>query len=967
MLNLLFQHIAVIAQGQNFSINQFGSASGLHARIIYSITADQQGLIWLGTDNGLFKFDGYQFKQFGFKEGLPDIEVFSCDYLYPGFLYCNTFGKKPFIVHNDKVISFEQYKNSFVNSLSGQFIIGVNKDHTKMTLFDHAAHYFHYISTKDGQLKVQRKFLTDTLVLRRLSMDNKNVFVNAIHNSQLPVQLHIIDYESKDKFIRIKRYPYPKDLTVFKSTYTSPYAIVLKIDQNIYTYHKNTLYKFVLKNDSLQLVTSHPFSNNINGIYESKKGIWIATVNAGAYKYLNGKITEHILPGTATNIIFEDKDGRIWIGANGEGLYLAKPTEIRNLSSQDLGLKSTLKNAFFLQKQLLLFGSNGLIKNKTTNSNLQLLTIEQESKLANIIRINDSFALIAAFNGDFLIRSYPKFEKIALSNNGALKDGTVFGENLFTAYHSGLYVTNIVSKSNEQIYNGRVTSLFKAQGDTLFFGTLDGAFLLDLQSKKYFPLANGIFKGLKINAIAANQESIFITSDHGLFAVDKAYHSKVDTLLDDFSCSKIVIKSPYIWVAISKGLVRIDQSNFATTLFDRSNGLDDEMINEISLNGDSVYVTTSKGLSVFHQNANRQPIPINLIIKNFSCGKAYLDLSKKIELKHNQNNIAINFIENQFNNIRGLVYEYRLLPNSNWMQTSENQVTLLNLEPNTYSFQVRRYNDKLAAGSNTAIINFTIQPPFWKTKWFTAIMLLLLVGSIYLIYKVVTNNFRKKEKAAKEIEIQTAQLELNAIRAQINPHFIYNSLNSIQSSILKNNDVIAQEQISLFSKLMRSTMDLSRKNYIFLNEEIPYLEKYIEFEKIRFKELLDISLIAHDFDEIAFVKVPSMLLQPYIENAVRYCRIQPSDEKGMVKIVFQRIENFLHCTIEDNGPGIEQMKKKNKVNHISYGTTFSRERINTINKLYNTNITLNIIDKSELEEGNCGTIIKILIPLNDKE
>lgn len=242
-----------------------------------------------------------------------------------------------------------------------------------------------------------------------------------------------------------------------------------------------------------------------------------------------------------------------------------------------------------------------------------------------------------------------------------------------------------------------------------------------------------------------------------------------------------------------------------------------------------------------------------------------------------------------------------------------------------------------------------------------------------LVKEQTTEILRKKmeleEQRKLQLEIEyskkLAEIELKAIRAQINPHFIFNCLNSIQLFVMQRDYEHAQKYLSDFSYLIRKTLDFSRRNFITLADEITYLNTYLGLEKMRFEQKMSYEIVTDPSIATAELEVPAMLLQPYVENAVKHGMNNEDHTSGMLMIRFNLLAgDMLECMIEDNGIGIERSRALRTLpgHHQSQGMEISLNRAELLNKMYNTGIQIEIIDKSKKQANDSGTVIRVLIP-----
>ncbi|RPD40404.1 histidine kinase [Chitinophaga barathri] len=242
-----------------------------------------------------------------------------------------------------------------------------------------------------------------------------------------------------------------------------------------------------------------------------------------------------------------------------------------------------------------------------------------------------------------------------------------------------------------------------------------------------------------------------------------------------------------------------------------------------------------------------------------------------------------------------------------------------------------------------------------------------------LVKEQTTEILRKKMELEEQRKLQLdveyskklAEIELKAIRAQINPHFIFNCLNSIQLFVMQRDYEHAQKYLSDFSYLIRKTLDFSRRNFITLADEITYLNTYLGLEKMRFEQKMSYEILTDPSIATAELEVPAMLLQPYVENAVKHGMINEDHSSGLLVIRFNMLAgDMLECVIEDNGIGIERSRALRSLpgHHQSQGMEISLNRAELLNKMYNTGIQIEIIDKSKKQANDSGTVIRVLIP-----
>jgi LytS/YehU family sensor histidine kinase len=237
-----------------------------------------------------------------------------------------------------------------------------------------------------------------------------------------------------------------------------------------------------------------------------------------------------------------------------------------------------------------------------------------------------------------------------------------------------------------------------------------------------------------------------------------------------------------------------------------------------------------------------------------------------------------------------------------------------------------------------------------------------LIILIVLCARYWKRNIEKKERDKAAINQQLAEFKMTALRSQMNPHFIYNAIGSIQHYILKNDIDQSFNYLSKFSSLIRKILNNSRNEYISLEDEISTLQLYIELEQIRFKHPFKFILTIDEKLDM-YTDIPTMLIQPYIENSIWH-GLMPKETEGRLELTFKKVEATVHIQIKDNGVGRETVEMKKKL-HVSKGMSLTEQRIQTLENTSNKKFVTTIIDLKD-EQGNpAGTEVNLIIPVDE--
>jgi hypothetical protein len=336
---------------------------------------------------------------------------------------------------------------------------------------------------------------------------------------------------------------------------------------------------------------------------------------------------------------------------------------------------------------------------------------------------------------------------------------------------------------------------------------------------------------------------------------------------------------------------------------------------------------------------------------------------EKLSLGYEQNEITIHFSALNYYEPQSNRYTYRV--NQKPWETigNENVLRFSRLSPGNYEIEIKYYTASDLNAETIKKINIVIDPPFWRTWWFYSIILVLIATAGFLVYEKHINTVKQRAY----IDKQMAEYEIKALHAQMNPHFIFNCLNSIREMILNNENRNASHYLSKFAQLIRITLQQSSRPFISLENTIDYLQRYMEMEKIRSSHF-EYHIHLDKMLTPANIFLPPMLIQPFIENAIWHGLSGINDELR-IDIRFIEKDDQLLCIIDDNGIGIERSIEKKKEagrDHQAVGITNTRERIKVLNEKYNMKSEIIIEDKNGKTQYNeSGTLVTIYLPLKN--
>ena len=344
--------------------------------------------------------------------------------------------------------------------------------------------------------------------------------------------------------------------------------------------------------------------------------------------------------------------------------------------------------------------------------------------------------------------------------------------------------------------------------------------------------------------------------------------------------------------------------------------------------------------------------------------------AKKVTLKPGQDFFSMDFSAIGYSFAEEVKFAYKLEGfDTDWiLKNSRNFVYYSNLSGGVYQFELKAANNEGVWSPETYQLTIEVLVPFWEESWFHGLLAALAIFLSILFYRYRISRAIETEKLKASYERQMAEVKMNSLTAQMNPHFIFNCLNSIEYYIIKNKPQKAADYLNRFSRLIRLILNNSRSNLVTLKDELEVLRLYIEIESLRFDNKFDYVVKMNKTINPQDIEIPPMLLQPYVENAIWH-GLMHSDKKGLLEILLQIDEqDRLHCTIKDNGIGREKAealksKSATRPKRKSMGMNITQDRLEMVHKLQGIDASITITDlKNEVGVG-VGTQVDLLIPI----
>ncbi len=954
--------------------------------------------MWLGTEEGLNRFDGNRFLSFFSDQKdaatLSGNNVMDLLQYQPGQLLIAT---------NNGLSVFNTYTNSFENHKITRPVLKKGSGLLIRSLFkDRQGHI--YIN-HSGEIDV----FNDSLryLYRLTDLEWAKSLQGIVVNKEAWLQ------DSKNR--------------IWLPADNNGICIIDEEKKQAYSWRHNPLkYPFI---------TYEPIRSFLYD--EEKQVVWLGTWGSGLTKYDIGKNQQQRqlfgIPigseATCINSIARNKDGMLFCGG-GQAIYSVDPETmaytIINGDPKDGAFPAFIGSSMLNDGEHLWIGTEtrGLLKLALNESSVQQLLLPYP--IQDYTNFCTGFAKTQ--NGDiYLAYRYDGLVKISAGELKASQYKLIgkkgqsefiaritrdHQDRLWVGSMVGVYIFDPAQKKFVQppwmpakmrhLYTNAI--LCTAAGNLWFsFRHPNALGFYDIAANKFSYYENYVVNGKavfdslhRISVIAEDdRQNIWMSSfaKGGIVCYEadsgkwKIFPSRVknETLLKDQSVSIIVPgRGHELWLGndASQGLIRYDYSTDSVSFVTRKNGLLSDNVYAITKVGSSnLFIASTTGINKM-DILTKEIRTLQLKDENINLSFAYLqfydsvgkqlvyglndrvlfikdatwqtDASKKItfidnikvnnisvptelgaqhlQLGYTEKNISISFASASYSQNGNLVYAYKMEGADNdWVTVSGLPVaSYTSLAPGSYSFLVKAKDETSDWGPVNNLLHIEIAPPYWLTWWFVGACILLAGASVYWLFRRRVKTIRHEAGLKQKV----AEAEMNALRAQMNPHFIFNCLNAIDNMIQTNQKELATTYLSRFAKLIRGVLDSSKNNLVPLHKDVETLTLFLQLEQFRCNNKFEYSFSVDDELLHGDYKVPPLVAQPFLENAIHHGLLNKEDPDRKLTINISLQNDDIKYSILDNGVGRTRagyLKELNKPEHVSYGIQISKDRINMHN------------------------------------
>lgn len=945
LLFILVLLMAGTATAQQYMARHFTVQDGLAHDNVYCIFQDRRGFLWFGTDYGLSVYNGAAFNNvFTDKDGLLNSSLTSI-YEQSDTMYINSYKNGLLQLYGSQVSKY--------GLNSGEFpTFPLNTILEKENI---------WVVSKPWLYKIKDHSIARMTIADRYGRDV--VFTHVVNaNGDLLVCSSNGLYHVTDTIVQ----PY------LPAMVSDTVVDVCKEKNGLcWVGCRHKVQKILDGN----IVKEYPLAQNQivkDMLADSHGNLWIALDGEGVLLIKDGSLLDitHSLPTgkTVVNSMLEDQEGNIWLATYGAGVFKISSLDI--MSYQPAG-----DNPNIFCKALcgygggkILIGSMGKISlwEKGRISPFAFRTLKNDQYIY-FIRVVDDHIYVGTSQGLMIKDVHTQMEH-------TVKIDTFYAAISICRTRAGKVLvgdyTRLYELENDKLtpceYAGelqapRYNAMCSDRAGNTWIGTNKGILMAGSDNHAWLVYK----KGVHVNDVLADaRDRKWFATDNGLLCCENGVFRAftAEQGLSSNKCNALLEHNDQLWVGTLMGLSIVDLNTLHITRFTTALNTDD--ILSLYCDSNTIFAgTINKLVSVHTSNTKVVNDPPPVYITYARTSKLKIDMPVVLDLPYNENKLSVGFIGLSYQAPGSVEYRYKIdgLYDS-WYTTKNTAIELSALPPGDYTFVLNaRKND--GPWSKDVTLQIHIATPFWKTWWFAAMVGLAVVFILFAAIRYREVGKRRQLLLYNRI----VYLKQQALSALINPHFIFNCMNSIQYYLDSNENDKANIYLADFAHLIRMTLEDAQKVFISLEKEIERIKLYLSLEQLRFGKDLEYDISIDSSIDVASVFLPNMILQPYIENAIWH-GLMPRKGNGIIKVSFMpHRQNEIRILITDNGVGINYSKEQDGQDKGHYGMSLTRERLKLLQQISDEHYTVEANPVSNAQGEVAGTRVVIIVTVHSSD
>lgn len=989
--------LAANLRAQSVYSRFFNLQQGLPSNEVRQAYQDVRGFLWLCTAAGLVRYDGYEFEHYTRAQGLPVLGVRRVYEDQRGRLWVVGDGAHLSAMEGDK-LSVHRLSEPLRRVAAGREVASVqlNAGDTMFVAFRALAH-------EKSDYAVYAAKLTDSVFqpVAQLAQHDGGALLYEVGRSALVVEAIAPFLVGGREGVGAAQYAGGRRVGEFLSTGLSD-CHCHQQGGRLHCVNARYSVRIDLATGSVLGVDSFAQAlPEVRHFYVDRHGNAWASTAAGAYLWEAGDMraaASVYFAQHAVEQVLQDREGNYWLATERDGLIFMPYRGVRLQTVSPYAHQNRLLALLYLPPFVQALSSSGMVYRVTEQTVLPTYYNQEATPAAawhldslrgHVLIGNGSAIEIATGNTAWAwwgvsgqaANLPPKIQARAFA--------PALGGAIWVAAQTGLLLLDqqtrsLLWQSKDIGFHAPVHAIAHLRGDTFLLATDAGLYklcqttktLLSPSENSALPYRSGIAVR-NISRSAAGQ-LLIATAGWGLWYEQKngtwQQIQQSDGLSSDYVQKIYAPSAQTWWVATNKGLDKIvwrenGQSIARITGYSTQNGLPTNGIYDIlqlpaAADSARLWLATDAGVVSFlpaqmeaesQANANA-----SVHIRRLSVGGKEVAIGDSlIALPYGESNLQFEFLSIRFRSQGHIRYRYRLEgKDADWQTTTARSIQYTNLQHGDYTFWVAAENPDGSFSPQAATLRLRIEAPFWQLWWFQ----LSLVGAAVLVVWLAFALMRRRARLQKKVWFT----EQNALHAQMNPHFIFNAMNSILYFVRQNDKRQATSFLASFSSLIRRILDNSKRPLIPLQDEIETLQRYLELERLRLSNPSDNFRIDIDSSvDPTQWQVPPMLIQPLIENSIMHGLLPKTEGERRLLVRIAVEKKRLRISVEDNGIGREAaaaIRARRNITHTSYGSRNIDERIRVLNQLYGQSISLSIEDLRDESGAATGTRVVVLIP-----
>ena len=974
----IFLTLSLYSQNPHPHFKNYTTEDGLPSPEVHYCLQDSMGYMWFATDNGVSRFDGYSFKNYGVQEGLKDPVIFYMQKDSQQKIWLASMQGNLYYIQKDSIHTYEY--NHLIQSINKEkrftldFFIDKNND-KYLSILNHC------ILKIDKNNTIEQLSPQDSLIKKiAIQVGNRWIFGSQSNTQAIadkyrhtsynlvitPIEMYgdsiyaidsiqLLIYENSSSFIR----------------QASENEIIGFVHKLFYKARGNQfIWKYLSDFDLNRKAFIQPTDGSvILGLLDSK--------GLRRYSHIDSLPTmyfEQFLEGMSITHIYQDQQKGWWINTVENGVFYCPDfdSQIYDTSTRfplDYVSAFDFKNE---EEMIIAFRNGAIISLNNQNHQISSLPSSPHDIIYDVLYDSKRENIWMTANNLFLLDTLQNKWKSIYHYRPNKVDSriSIFGKKMtlgrdslliLGGSHLGFGMLDLNTKKSYKVsydleIKERTFRVWEDQQNRIWIGNINGLFefkndqlitpnpfhdAFSTRVEDIGELSDGTL------VIASKGEGVLIWKDTSYYQI-----STEQGLTSNMLENIYVDEKDQIWAGTLLGLNKIIKkgNSFQVNTYTTAHGLPSNEITYIKSYKGQLWVATTKGLIKWKEAPISADSP-SPIIKQVAVNNIIKSNSNSL-FKYYENNIAFDFLTINYNQNGRINYRYRL-NEDDWTYSQNRSVNYARLQADNYQFEVQSQNENNLWSAST-FYDFEIKAALWQRFWFRILIAMLFLSLVVLYFRNRIQDIEEK----RAIENEMNELQRSALRAQMNPHFIFNCLNSIQKFIIQNDSKNATIYLAKFAQLIRNTLNASMTDKISIDEEVRILESYLTLEKLRFKDKFDFDIQIDPKLDTLETHIPPLLSQPYVENAIIH-GLANTTKNGKINIQFIKENHQLKIVIEDNGVGIHQSQKKSKNStiHKGVGMSISQKRLQLASKASEVRIS-----EIENEVGEIqGTRVELLI------